>query len=108
MRRNWSPPTTGSVSLSSSFPRELFESPQCTAQLDALPYDRKDIEQALFGLTWAIATEPEVFPQIAWGIRAAVSRSFMDIPPLLMIFRVDDDRWECELLSVSLADKVTS
>lgn len=80
------------------WPRGLIEDHEFAQQREAMGLDAKDLDNASWGLTWAIATDPEVFPEIAWGIRIAVLRPHGNIPSVMILFRIDDDAWECEFL----------
>ncbi len=79
-------------------PHGLIESVEFTAQKNLLDIDPKELDHATWALTWAMSTEPEHFDEVAWGVRIAVTRPFGSLPALLILFRTDIERWECEML----------
>ena len=94
--------------------RELVETPEYTAQLDALVerFSIEILESALMGVLWGVATNPEVYDRGTWNIRRAKSRSFdalfQSFPSFVILFTITDQNtvtllWIEEVTAISEA-----
>lgn len=61
-------------------------------QAEALNPSAKRLDDQLRGVEWAVATRPEIFPQIpATEVRHIKTRPFPAAPPLRILFTIDDE-----------------
>ena len=72
--------------------RTIIYSREFEEQSKLIQPDARRLDEQLASVEWAIATNPEAFPQIPGTIlRMIKTDPFPDAPPLRVFFSIDDD-----------------